>query len=255
MDVHTPKPVHSLRELAREIGIIVIGVLIALAGEQLVVALNRAYEARATEAALRQEVGISLIYAAERVMVGPCLKGRLVGLSQALQQGGDWRAIPLSWPGAIRGIGDVRPGLPVAYAAPARGWYDNSWQAVLASGAAAHMSEARLRTYGLLYRFIDGFRTRQLREDALIPAIQPLAYDQMLSADKRAEMQADIAALDRENYWMAGLGEQFIENARRNGLPPDPARLEARFQDLGRSYGNCAQRLGSTASSVPAYIR
>ena len=81
MDVHTPKPVHSLRELAREIGIIVIGVLIALAGEQLVVALNRAYEARATEAALRQEVGISLIYAAERVMVGPCLKGRLVGLS------------------------------------------------------------------------------------------------------------------------------------------------------------------------------
>jgi hypothetical protein len=117
------------------------------------------------------------------------------------------------------------------------------------------MSEARLRTYGQLCRFIDGFRTRQLREDALIPAIQPLAYDQTLSAEQRVEMQADIAALDRENYWMAGLGEQFIEQARRNGLPPDPARVEARFQDLLGGYGNCVQRLGSTANSLPTYAR
>jgi hypothetical protein len=94
MDVHTPKPVHSLRELAREIGIIVIGVLIALGGEQLVVALNRAQEAKATETALREEVAVNLANAAERIIVGKCLATRLAELSQDLNQSGAWRANP-----------------------------------------------------------------------------------------------------------------------------------------------------------------
>jgi hypothetical protein len=34
MDIHKPKPWHGLRELLKEIGIIVVGVLIALAAEQ-----------------------------------------------------------------------------------------------------------------------------------------------------------------------------------------------------------------------------
>ena len=34
MDVHKPKPIHGWRDLVKEIGVIVIGVAIALAGEQ-----------------------------------------------------------------------------------------------------------------------------------------------------------------------------------------------------------------------------
>jgi hypothetical protein len=34
MDIHKPKPVHSWRELLTEVGVIVIGVSIALAGGQ-----------------------------------------------------------------------------------------------------------------------------------------------------------------------------------------------------------------------------
>ncbi len=36
MDIHKPKPVHSWREFATEIGIVVIGIAIALGGEQII---------------------------------------------------------------------------------------------------------------------------------------------------------------------------------------------------------------------------
>jgi len=50
MEIHKPIPIHSWRELLTEIGVIVIGVAIALAGEQTVEWLHnrsRAAEARA----------------------------------------------------------------------------------------------------------------------------------------------------------------------------------------------------------------
>jgi hypothetical protein len=39
LDIHKPKPVHGWRELFSEIGVIVIGVVIALSAKQLVEAL------------------------------------------------------------------------------------------------------------------------------------------------------------------------------------------------------------------------
>lgn len=36
VDIHKPKPVHSIREFLSEIGVIVVGIAIALTGEQLV---------------------------------------------------------------------------------------------------------------------------------------------------------------------------------------------------------------------------
>src|SRR3954469_6013594 len=36
MDIHKPKPIHNWREFLKEVGIIVLGVSIALAGEQAV---------------------------------------------------------------------------------------------------------------------------------------------------------------------------------------------------------------------------
>src|SRR6185437_6380654 len=56
MEIHRPKSWHGLRELAKEIGVIVIGVLLALGGEQLVEALHRGEQARLAERAMRLEL-------------------------------------------------------------------------------------------------------------------------------------------------------------------------------------------------------
>ncbi len=55
MDIHKPKPWHGWRELAKEVGTIVLGVLIAIGLEQTVEALHHRDQARDMTAKLRQE--------------------------------------------------------------------------------------------------------------------------------------------------------------------------------------------------------
>jgi hypothetical protein len=55
MDIHKPKPWHGARELAKEIGTIVIGVLIAIGAEQAVEALHHRAQADAMAQKLRAE--------------------------------------------------------------------------------------------------------------------------------------------------------------------------------------------------------
>jgi hypothetical protein len=249
MHIHKPKAVGSLREFLSEISVIVVGIVIALGGEQAIEATRRVQEANATERALRDEVGANLRSAAGRVMVGACLKDRLVSLSQTLNQGGKWRATQL--PFTPPGIGGSKLGLPQVYIAPFAQWNDASWQAVSASGGVAHLGEARIRAYGQYYRYIAILRAEQEREGPPKSAIQPLAYDQILSPDKRVEMQAQLAVLDRANFETVGWAKQFIERARRDGLHSDPARLEMAYQEYASVLGNCVRRLDSTASALP----
>jgi hypothetical protein len=56
MEIHKPKPVHSWRELAREIGVIVVGVAIALSGEETVRWLHQRHEVAEARKAIRFEI-------------------------------------------------------------------------------------------------------------------------------------------------------------------------------------------------------
>jgi hypothetical protein len=57
MEIHKPKAVHGWRELAKEVGIIVIGVLIALGAEQVVQRIEWHHKTGAAEEAMRLELG------------------------------------------------------------------------------------------------------------------------------------------------------------------------------------------------------
>ena len=78
MEVHHPKgAVSNLRELGKEVGIIVIGVLIALGAEQAVEALHWAHQVDVQRQALKSELLINADWFEERVAVeSPCLQGR-----------------------------------------------------------------------------------------------------------------------------------------------------------------------------------
>jgi hypothetical protein len=56
MHFHLPKPLHGWREFAGEVGIIVIGVLIALSAEQIVQTLQWREKVRHAEQAMRLEL-------------------------------------------------------------------------------------------------------------------------------------------------------------------------------------------------------
>jgi hypothetical protein len=58
MDIHKPKAWHGAREFGKELGVIVLGVLIALGAEQAVEWLHRQNEVRETREALKDEISL-----------------------------------------------------------------------------------------------------------------------------------------------------------------------------------------------------
>lgn len=80
MDLHLPRPMHGWRALAGEIGIIVVGVLLALIAQQVVETLNWRGEVRQFRAAADSEVSTNLAAIEFRVSQEPCVKQRLAEL-------------------------------------------------------------------------------------------------------------------------------------------------------------------------------
>jgi hypothetical protein len=77
MDIHKPKPWRGWPELAKEIGTIVIGVLIALGAEQAVEWMHHREEAAEARAAVRAEVAKNLSEIQTRLATQACVEQRL----------------------------------------------------------------------------------------------------------------------------------------------------------------------------------
>ena len=99
MHFHLPKPLHGWRELVGEVGIIVIGVLIALGAEQLVETLHWRHVLGDYRAALHEEIAHNIGTYSYRMQQDRCVDARTAELQRWLDS---WRAgRPLAIRGAI----------------------------------------------------------------------------------------------------------------------------------------------------------
>jgi hypothetical protein len=102
MHVHLPKPLHGWRAFAGEVGIIVLGVLIALGAEQFVESLHWRHEVHETRKAVDAELSHDLAALQFRINQGDCAGHRLDELdrwSKAVGNGGPRRlAKPIDTP-------------------------------------------------------------------------------------------------------------------------------------------------------------
>ena len=124
MHFHLPKPLHGWREFAGEVGIIVLGVLIALTAEQAVEAVHWRGEVAAERASLLQEAADMNTAIEVRRTQQPCIDRRLREIRDVLER--HPRGEPLGLVGQI--------GAPIRETA-SRG----TWQIALAGQALAHM--------------------------------------------------------------------------------------------------------------------
>ena len=99
MHFHLPKPLHGWREFVGEIAIIVIGVLIALGAEYLIEQWHWHEQADIADAAFRNELLEVGGVAYERLIIQPCLQGRIGELSNHLSETTErWNELlPVSW--------------------------------------------------------------------------------------------------------------------------------------------------------------
>jgi hypothetical protein len=133
MHFHLPKPLHGWREFAGEVGIIVVGVLIALTAEQVVENLHWHEQVAAGRKELRQDYITIVALAGEREAEDKCIRSRLVFLRNILDANGD----------RLPAIGDI--GSP-----PARTWYPASWDSLVASDVSTHMTSGDLLAFGTI---------------------------------------------------------------------------------------------------------
>jgi hypothetical protein len=108
MHFHLPKPLHGWREFAGEVGIIVVGVLIALGAEQMVESLRWQQKVRSTEESIRRDLALTADVASERVAVRRCLDDRLDRLKSLIEHPGSHVALPPESGTVSRGTGYSR---------------------------------------------------------------------------------------------------------------------------------------------------
>ena len=145
MHFHLPKPLHGWHEFIGEVGIIVIGVLIALSAEQTVEWLHWRSVVEDTRQALDGELAVDLGIIQARVEQAPCISRRLAELTTVFRRQADRQPLALKGP-----LG--QPQFPQLDT--------NVWDSVIADGATAHMPlDVRLR-YSRFYSAIFWFRDK-----------------------------------------------------------------------------------------------
>jgi hypothetical protein len=87
MHVHLPKPLHGWRAFVGEVGIIVLGVLIALGAEQAIQGVHDRQVAAQSRRDVRDEVGWDIGFYRSRLVESSCVASRLSELSEIVEQG------------------------------------------------------------------------------------------------------------------------------------------------------------------------
>ena len=108
MHFHLPKPLHGWREFVGEVGIIVVGVLIALGAQQLVETANWRHEVAGFRDAVRDELEENLDTYPSRARQEACIHARLDELQQWLDGWRSGRGVKLTGPIGIAASRSIR---------------------------------------------------------------------------------------------------------------------------------------------------
>ena len=132
MDFHLPKPLHGWRAFAGEVGIIVVGVLIALSAEQLADFVHDQAQVRHGEESLKDNFSRFVTYTAELDTYAPCITARSAELRQLIDRSSVAHRLP--------NIGPI----PQVEARP---WQIDTYDAMVASQAITHVAHGQAILY------------------------------------------------------------------------------------------------------------
>ena len=148
MHFHLPKPLHGWREFFGEVGVVVLGILIALGGEQIVEKVHERIVAQEAREQVNQELATDFAVLGNRVRSEPCIARRIEDVMALLAVAGTSKYVAPSW---ISQPND----------------WDNQtgrWQAASQSGRAALLSQAEQITYSFAFSQIAALQAAQSDE-------------------------------------------------------------------------------------------
>ena len=237
MHFHLPKPLHGWREFAGEVGIIVIGVLIALGAEQLLGDWHWRNEVHETDRRLRAEMAFDLSNAYERFAIDPCLRPRLAQLRDQLLVGGS------NWPGSRATFAKdlYNSGFPSVYRTPNRPWLSASWQTAQNGEVFGHLSTERVQQFTTLYDEVESMKQSQAEEVEAASTLGDLAFPGPISPAERRENLKTVARLDALDARIVFEARVLLDDAREAGLAPDPKSSREGLQQQRDYRGTCVK--------------
>ena len=226
MDIHKPKPWHGGRELAKEIGTIVIGVLIAIAFEQSVEWLHWRHKLSDAEAAVRFELhDDDLPQAYARVVVRACLDKQLANLTTAL---------------ITDQPREVISRLAQAYAPPARTWDMDAWHTMVSSDAISRLTAEEAGRLSGPYHVVPVLadeNAREIRDGVDLRALDPKPG--ALNPPERDRVVLSVQRLRADNSNMFKGSNTLLQAGQEAGVTltaEDKARVMA---ELRPAWGDC----------------
>ena len=201
MEIHKPKPVHGWREFLTEIGVVVLGVCIALAAEQAVETIhwhNKVVEARGV---IATELAGNLSNSIRRMRTEHCTEQRLDALAQIVDAA--------SRSGTLPPVGDI--GVP-----PLVQWTSGAWDSVVASQTATHFPRQQLAELATIYGFVrkaDGFNLADANVWAeLYTMVGP---GRRLDPSAQDRLRAALSEARYDNRTLAILGLRIVQRMEK----------------------------------------
>ena len=207
MHFHLPKPLRGWREFFGEVGVIVLGVLIALTAQQIVETLHWRGEVRDFRAAIRSEMSIDLGTYVYHEAEGRCLNRRLDELQYWLDSARAGHPFKLTGP----------IGTPNSLVID-----DNVWQSRDAD-TVAHMSLQEKLEYGHLYNEFANNEVHRLDERAAWIELGDFDGASALDHQDQRRLQGLISRARLRDMKMRTNAERFTRRAAQMGIFPRAA--------------------------------
>src|SRR5665213_98263 len=183
MDIHKPKPFHGWSEFLKEYGIIVLGVLTALALEQAVVSIREYGLAGEARRSIRAELAADLGLMETREAVEPCVTRRLDEAQALIGRSAETNA-------------PIWIGHPPAF--PMR---DSQFRSVAQAGHASLFSIKEQAAYARIYAYLNLYNEAENREQAALADLRTLEQKPPMTAEVAWRLRSALQQA-RTARWM-----------------------------------------------------
>lgn len=247
MGVRFGGPPQGWAALRWEVGVVFVGIVLALLAQQLADTLYWREQAAQVKRAIESELLEHEVDSFERLAVQPCLTRQLRALHNRLaSHRGEWRALPMmTRQGIVRAA--TQQVVPTAYRAPARLWSKEAWERAQATDALNHLPDALVRTYAEIYTRSQRNKLQQDREAAAAAQLSSLAVDGQIDTSSRIMLLAAIAQIDQDNSSIVIATKQILDGLRLalRDIPPDRRKKAfAERLELQRTFrGSCVENV------------
>ena len=234
--------------VALDFVIVVIGVGVAMYGQQWLGDRQQRADMATAEIALQTDLINNYVFAKERVAVAGCRIDAYQALAaQLLEPGEKWTGVPRPRPDPNSGF---QPALPAVFRSPSRNWASRVWKAGLTRGTFTQMANQRRETLDTLFLMTDLAADVQGDIFALQGRMKTLAVATTVSQSDRLRYYDVLGEMDDKSDLLELVASQIVQIIEELGIDRRPESVPGvvgdvqdfliQHNEVGQSiYGAC----------------